>query len=78
MEGLSPKRLKKKYLCSDHFERNDYVNPNDLKSRINTYAVPKKCISGKYLITFCNNIFISKTKIKLFTTNRMYIVHGSR
>ncbi|KAF0718502.1 THAP-type domain-containing protein, partial [Aphis craccivora] len=47
LEGLSPKTLKKRFICSDHFEKQMYMNPNDPKSRLMSNAVPVK-FSGLY------------------------------
>lgn len=41
LEELSPKRLKKRYICSDHFEKSCYSNPRAIKSRLNPNVVPK-------------------------------------
>ncbi|KAF0749149.1 THAP-type domain-containing protein [Aphis craccivora] len=42
LESLSPKKLKKKFICSSHFEKNSYSNPTAPKSRLNRNAVPNK------------------------------------
>jgi len=45
LESLSPKKLRKKFICSSHFERNAYSNPTAPKSRLNRNAVPNKYLS---------------------------------
>ncbi|KAL4107120.1 hypothetical protein QTP88_018552 [Uroleucon formosanum] len=46
-EALSPKRLKRKYICSEHFGKNEYINPHATKSRLMPNAVPKKYLNVK-------------------------------
>jgi len=43
---MSPKKLRKRYICSDHFDKSMYVNTN-LKPRLVKNAVPKKYSLGK-------------------------------
>lgn len=40
LETYSPKKLRRKVICSDHFKKNDYSNPAALKSRLKPYAIP--------------------------------------
>jgi len=46
LEALSPKRLKKKYICSEHFGKKEYINPHAAKSRLMPNAVPTKYLNG--------------------------------
>lgn len=42
LEAFEPKKLKKRYICSNHFKKEMYINANDPKSRLITNAVPNK------------------------------------
>ena len=41
MDLLSPKKLRNRYLCENHFQNKCFTNPND-KSRLNYGALTKK------------------------------------
>lgn len=42
LDSLSPKRLRQRYLCGDHFETNMYMNPKAKVLTLIPNAVPKK------------------------------------
>jgi len=45
LEAFSPKKLRRKVICSAHFEKNDYSNPAAPKSRLKPNVVPKSYLS---------------------------------
>lgn len=47
LEALSPKKIKKRFICSTHFNKNDYSDPSAKKSRLKPNAVPKKYSGNK-------------------------------
>jgi len=42
LDSLSPKRLRQRYICGDHFETNMYMNPKAKVLTLIPNAVPKK------------------------------------
>ncbi|KAL4084052.1 hypothetical protein QTP88_029368 [Uroleucon formosanum] len=42
LDLLSPKQLKKKFICSEHFDKDQYSNQIDVKSGLNANAISKK------------------------------------
>ncbi|KAF0689939.1 THAP-type domain-containing protein, partial [Aphis craccivora] len=46
LDSISPKKMKNRFLCSKHFNRDQYSNPVDPKSRLNSNAVPKNYTEG--------------------------------
>lgn len=48
LDSLSTEALRKKCICSEHFEKNQYNNPNDPKSRFNVNAVPNQNFAGTF------------------------------
>jgi hypothetical protein len=42
LDSLSPKRLRRRYICSDHFDDSMYMNPRAEKRRLIPRAVPIK------------------------------------
>ncbi|XP_026819549.1 uncharacterized protein LOC113558273 [Rhopalosiphum maidis] len=69
LESLSPKKLRKKFICSSHFERNAYSNPTAPKSRLNRNAVP-----NKYLNELIDNIPEEKLTTEKSPINRTWHV----
>ncbi|KAF0702917.1 Uncharacterized protein FWK35_00035066, partial [Aphis craccivora] len=45
LEAYSPKKLRRKVICSDHFKKNDYSNPAAPKSRLKPNVAPKSYLS---------------------------------
>ncbi|KAF0707465.1 Uncharacterized protein FWK35_00034647, partial [Aphis craccivora] len=45
LEAFSPKKLRRKVICSAHFRNNDYSNPAAPKSRLKPNVVPKSYLS---------------------------------
>lgn len=52
LDSISPKKIKNRFLCSEHFNRDQYSNPVDPKSRLNSNAVPKKYSEGTFDIVY--------------------------
>ncbi|XP_025199564.1 uncharacterized protein LOC112597652 isoform X2 [Melanaphis sacchari] len=42
LDGMSPKKLRKRYICSDHFDKAMYMNSTCVKPRLIQNALPKK------------------------------------
>ncbi|KAF0771117.1 THAP-type domain-containing protein, partial [Aphis craccivora] len=42
LEALSPQKLRKRYICSHHFDASMYMNSNASNSRLIQDAVPTK------------------------------------
>ncbi|KAL5239374.1 hypothetical protein ACI65C_006784, partial [Semiaphis heraclei] len=40
--GISPEKLRKKYICSNHFHSSMYMNSTSIKPRLIKNAIPKK------------------------------------
>lgn len=66
LDTISPKQLKNRFICSEHFELNQYSNPIDPKSRLNANAVPKLYydLKGKFWIMI-NLLFFFYNKLIL-------------
>lgn len=47
LDGISPKKLRKRYICSEHFDKAMYMNSTCVKPRLIKNAVPKIFSNGK-------------------------------
>jgi len=48
LESLSPKKLRKRYICSNHFDDTMYMNSKRMKLKQN--AIPNKYLAGKSIV----------------------------
>lgn len=47
LEGMSQKKLRKRYICSNHFHTSMYMNSTSIKPRLIQNAIPTKYSIGK-------------------------------
>jgi hypothetical protein len=47
LDGMSPKKLRKRYICSEHFDNSMYMNSSSEKPRLIHNAIPKKYSRGE-------------------------------
>lgn len=59
LDNLSPKILRKRCICSDHFDQNMFMNVNQKVRKLIPNATPKKCVMN-------NSGNSNKCKLKLY------------
>lgn len=46
---MSPKKLRKRYICSDHFDKAMYMNSTCVKPRLIQNVLPNKYSTGNWV-----------------------------
>jgi len=59
LDNLSPKILRKRYICSDHFDKNMFMHPNKKIRKLIPNATPIKFAMN-------NSGNLNKCKLKLY------------
>jgi hypothetical protein len=78
LDAISLKKLKNQFLCSEHFEKNQYSNPLNPKSQLNANAIPKNIVKVNCIILDCNAPKIKLILLLCSSWTCWYLYTGSQ